>query len=540
MNFRELISKLDKIEEAADPQKYADAQQMMANLEKAAQYTGDDEIVRNRMGLPPKLPPIEQWDGKMPAPIGKPDWFARLTSLGKATDDQATAVKQNAAISTSRDFIDKNLAKLQDLVAKLSASGAVKESDEYSFSLAKELVESFDYKQTDEGFGSVASKIIPGAGLALGAYDAYNRAKAGDYTGAALSGGAGLASLVPGLGTAAALGLTGAQIGRDKAKTGEFLPDYDKIAAANTPGVTQSGQKANPVKAMQKELGVADDGIIGKDTRTAMSKNPKVAAKYGFGPDGKPLKESKTEGERIADLKNRLAEIERQELNEAPWDALLKGGKAALDWGKGAMAGLKGGAAASNVASGAANLGKAGDKGLAAAQAVKGAGTAVKSGAGKAAGAAKANPIKTAAGAAAVGGAVGYGATKLASQGNTAPAKPQQSGQAAAPANAATPAATPNAPAAPAAPAGPTPEQQDLIKQIQAVMGQLADVEEQGVIKALGDAQAAIDKASKPAAPAAPAASGPSPEATAAAAVPGEKRTPQEVQASLDLKNFNG
>ena len=481
MNFRELISKLDKIEEAADPQKYADAQQMMANLEKAAQYTGDDEIVRSRMGLPPKLPPIEQWDGKMPAPIGKPDWFARLTSLGKATDDQATAVKQNAAISTSRQFIDTNLAKLQDLVAKLNASSAVKEGNEYNFSLAKELVESFEYK-TDEGIGNIGSKIIPGLGLAAGAYDAYQRAKAGDYAGAALGAGAGLASLVPGVGTAAALGLAGAQMGRDKAKTGEFLPDYDKIAASNAPTPSQSAQKdpKASIKQMQKELGVADDGIIGDKTIAALKANPKVAAKYKYGPNGKPLQEARTEGERIANLKNRLAEIESQQLDEGPLD-LLKG---AWNAGKAAVSGFKTGMANPQITS---KLVPKNPKSIADKTGVAAA---------KLGGAVKRNPVKAGAAAAVAGGAAGYGATKLAGQGST-PAKPQQSGQAATK-PAATPAAEPAAtPAAPAAPTGTTPEQQEIIKQIQAVMAQLADVDEQGVIKALGDAQAAIDAVSK-------------------------------------------
>jgi len=85
--------------------------------------------------------------------------------------------------------------------------------------------------------GKGLSRFIPGVGLAAGSYDAYDRAKKGDYTGAALSGAAGLASLVPGVGTAAAVGLTGAQLARDYTKkTGVFTSD-EEIAAAEEPNV---------------------------------------------------------------------------------------------------------------------------------------------------------------------------------------------------------------------------------------------------------------------------------------------------------------
>lgn len=43
------------------------------------------------------------------------------------------------------------------------------------------------------------------------------------------------------------------------------------------------------VKQMQKELGVTADGAIGPMTKAAMAKNPQLAAKYGFAPDGSKL-----------------------------------------------------------------------------------------------------------------------------------------------------------------------------------------------------------------------------------------------------------
>jgi hypothetical protein len=126
------------------------------------------------------------------------------------------------------------------------------------------------------GIGSKLARFIPGVGLVAGGYDAYQRAKQGDYTGAALSAGAGLAGLVPGVGTAAATGLIGAQLGRDKARTGSFLPGYDKIGQAG-----KKGQSATPagkwpttpeeIKAYQKANGLAADGLIGKMTLKSLT-----------------------------------------------------------------------------------------------------------------------------------------------------------------------------------------------------------------------------------------------------------------------------
>jgi len=68
------------------------------------------------------------------------------------------------------------------------------------------------------GAGKMAGKVLPGAGLALGGVEAYNRAQQGDYLGAGLAGASGLVGLVPGIGTAASLGLTGINAGRDYQK----------------------------------------------------------------------------------------------------------------------------------------------------------------------------------------------------------------------------------------------------------------------------------------------------------------------------------
>jgi len=65
--------------------------------------------------------------------------------------------------------------------------------------------------------GKFASRVAPGAGLAIGTVDAANRIRKGDYGGAALSGLGAAASTVlpPGPGTLAALGIAGVQAATD-------------------------------------------------------------------------------------------------------------------------------------------------------------------------------------------------------------------------------------------------------------------------------------------------------------------------------------
>jgi LysM repeat protein len=105
-------------------------------------------------------------------------------------------------------------------------------------------------KTVGRGALSTVGRALPGVGLVAGGYDAYQRAKQGDWGGAALSGAAGLAGLVPGLGTAAATGLIGAQIGRDKARTGSYFPGYDEIGAtANPQTAAQTAPKEYDIKS---------------------------------------------------------------------------------------------------------------------------------------------------------------------------------------------------------------------------------------------------------------------------------------------------
>jgi hypothetical protein len=291
-----------------------------------------------------------------------------------------------------------------------------------------------------KGAGKLAGKLLPGVGLAFGAKDAYDRYQKGDYLGAGLAGLSGVASLVPGVGTAASLGLDAANLARDykAGSAGEAGGKTAQVPAGGDPKVFALQQKliAKGAKNLNGTPLVAD-GKMGQNTEAAMKT-------YGV------TAESLAEG--IKTLQERLALIEakgkiRDSLNaEYVWDtdgnvytmegeevtdpltltviwesvtekdttvqldeflgALAKG---AWNLGKGALKGaseLGGG-----IVRGAGQVAKGG-KNASAAVAKTAAKTGGAKGAGLKAGAAMArNPIKTGLGAAALGAGLGYGLT---------------------------------------------------------------------------------------------------------------------------------
>jgi hypothetical protein len=110
---------------------YNMALQQIQSLYAKAQvaYPPQDDIVRTRFGLPPALPPFEQWDGKMPQ-AGEADFLTRNVFGRQASKDITQQNKANTLSATSGAQVDQNnianVAKLKDLVAKLSATSAPK------------------------------------------------------------------------------------------------------------------------------------------------------------------------------------------------------------------------------------------------------------------------------------------------------------------------------------------------------------------------------------------------------------------------------
>ena len=303
-------------------------------------------------------------------------------------------------------------------------------------------------------------KVIPGAGAALGAYDAANRLKAGDKTGAAIAGITGAASMIPGIGTGAAILGTGIQAARDKWRTGSWLPDDEQVAAAAAKGQpTQAAAApaapAQPVPpggdpkvfALQQQLiakgaKIKADGKMGPITQAAMKQFPGVqlASKIN-NPKGKIMSES----EKIAALRARLEQIDNPQLNENPLSALAK-------FGQGIAKGVANPAATNlkNVAAGTT----AGAKGI-------------KTGAAVARNPGKVAAAGAAAGAAGMAAMQGGSAAAPQAQASGSPAKPAAGG-------AAKPAAGGTAPAA-AASALTTAEEGEmgvLAQEFDKMMGQ--------------------------------------------------------------------
>ncbi len=320
-------------------------------------------------------------------------------------------------------------------------------------------------KVASKGIG----RFIPGVGAALGAYDAYSRAKQGDWAGAGLSALGGAASLIPGVGTAASLGIAGAQALRDKQRTGSYLPGEDEIAAAVAKDNQQVPAGGDPkIFALQQQLiakgaKITADGKMGPQTQAAMKQFPDVK----MAEDNEENKMS--ESQKIAELMSRLAQLEQSQPQVAD--------EGIADLAKGAWQGMKniGSAFKAGVAD------PAGAKALAPAATKAGEKAALKTGA-----AVAKNPGKVAAGSAAVGAgtmaALGGGAaTKPAP---TAPAKP-----AGGTANPAAAAQTPNA--------APDPKEVEELNQLAASLENSMDPVDiellkrySGVINAINNRQA--------------------------------------------------
>lgn len=370
MNIRDLMSKLDTIAEAD-----ASANPWIPKPDTSKQDAWA------------KLSPAQQkWLGQ--ADPTDPYILARMRSAvpdepaPTPTDPATIAAAQTAADAATANTAKEKLARLNALIAKLGTA-PIKES------IADQLVESFGYQTNESIAGTVAKgagKLLPGVGLAYGAYDAMDRAKEGDWLGAGMAGASGIASLVPGIGTAVSAGLDAANLARDY-KGGKF---DDK------PTMTAGGKGDPKVAALQQKLvskgaKITVDGIMGPRTQAAM----------------KQFNVQPTVAEDIASLRDRLAMLETEQATDE--GAISTAWNAAKNLGKNFMGGVKGmNVAGQQAAAGATNAAgkKIGGQVMKATGAERLANKAGK-GVASAGNVAKANPLKTALGGAALGGAAG-------------------------------------------------------------------------------------------------------------------------------------
>jgi hypothetical protein len=154
---------------------------------------------------------------------------------------------------------------------------------------------------TKSPLGRLGGKLVPGVGLALGATDAANRLKKGDWGGAALSGLGAAAStfLPPGLGTVAALGTAGLQAGLDAAGlTGDKSKKGPKIVGPKIVGPKIVGPKSSSSSG---------GGGSNSPAPSSTPAKPKVAPTTPTAQTGDKTKDMAT----WAKANPRLAEVER-------------------------------------------------------------------------------------------------------------------------------------------------------------------------------------------------------------------------------------
>ena len=253
-----------------------------------------------------------------------------------------------------------------------------------SRSISEELVESFGYTTESEatlaqqaavgagtyagikGIGKVLGKVVPGAGAAFGAADAYNRYKSGDYLGAGLAGLSGALSLVPGVGWIPALAIDAFNFGRDMTagpkasaqaaekhpQPGGLIAKLQKIIGTDADGIW-GPKSTEALKQWQAQKGITVDGVPGPET---------------FGAAGLQLAEGmvpRTTADLIKETQQRLEALENPEpllflledgrliavcsdneiieIDESIWGNLIDFGKDAFkgigNFGKGAKAG---------------------------------------------------------------------------------------------------------------------------------------------------------------------------------------------------------
>lgn len=160
------------------------------------------------------------WLGKS---TSSPTWTAPSNST-TAAPSPTTEPKPSAAKSAGMNVDD--LAK--------SSSKGIGAGEKLAKTGAKELL------------GKTAARLIPGALTAYDAADAYDRYKKGDYIGAGISGAAGLASLVPGIGTGVGVALDAANLYRDWDNPNSNEPTTTDTPPASNTEKLQTAPPVNP------------------------------------------------------------------------------------------------------------------------------------------------------------------------------------------------------------------------------------------------------------------------------------------------------
>lgn len=237
--------------------------------------------------------------------------MAGLPETGKLSPELDAALAKGKAVEKGSD-LGQSLAAIERIALKYKVENIYLIAADGTL-LTEDAIDDIKGYATAGAVGGVASKLLsksgkalPGVGTGLSAYDALERWKDGDRSGAVIAALAGVGWLIPGLGLVLGGGLDAYNMTRDKELTGSYFG-------------------GNENRALARKV----DKVLGFTT------------------------ESVSESQRIADLRDQLMQLENTEavLSEGPLSAL----KAILSGGaklaKGAAYGVKNPAAAATLKS---------------------------------------------------------------------------------------------------------------------------------------------------------------------------------------------
>ncbi len=200
------------------------------------------------------VPPVETKENSI-APA--------LTGLGGAAILTAAAVKSGGA------KIVKDIAStiIKPSITKVATEATIDIGKATGGTVAK------------AGLLKTGAKLLPGAGVALGAYGAYSRGKEGDYTGAAAEAVSGLVSLVPVAGTAIAAVIQGGLLYRDYVKsTSKDTGELNKITKESISNLDKSNVSTKTL--------IDENGKVIKATNATITKNSADMSKTVSETDG--------------------------------------------------------------------------------------------------------------------------------------------------------------------------------------------------------------------------------------------------------------
>ena len=215
--------------------------------------------------------------------------------LGKYAGKVGSAIKNKfgkQSASVISDYADNAVNGVDDLGAIGSyADNAIKNGSEQATSalsnaIAKETAEQ-GAQAGAKGLSKAGGKIMPAIGGVMSAKSAYDRASKGDYVGAGLDVVSGVASFIPGIGTAIALGADAINAMKDMKKNDEMKAigkSQQAIADNQASALSNLADKKQEIKAQQQD-NLADMQIQTQPDMSSMALNETLPEPDIFTPN---------------------------------------------------------------------------------------------------------------------------------------------------------------------------------------------------------------------------------------------------------------